>query len=69
MLRTNGHNEGATMAAEGWTYQDLVEKLGEFEAELRRAGLKESTVRTYVDRSETFLRWLVGRFKPHGPNF
>ena len=47
------------MAAYGWTHQELLRKLREFEQELRDAGLKESTVRTYVDRSETFLKWLV----------
>jgi hypothetical protein len=53
----------------GWTHQDLVKKLREFERELRVAGLKESTVRTYVDRSETFVKWLVGHYTPRGPNF
>lgn len=33
--------KGTTMATGEWTYQDLVKKLMEFEAELRDAGLKE----------------------------
>jgi hypothetical protein len=36
--------------------------------ELRAAHLKESSVRTYVDRAATFLRWLDGEYQPRGPN-
>lgn len=56
------------MAVEGWTHQELLKKLQEFDRELRDAGLKEGTVRTYVDRSDTFLKWLVGQYTPRGPN-
>jgi hypothetical protein len=32
------------------------------------AGLQPNTISTYVGRSETFLRWLVGDYSPRGPN-
>ena len=38
--------------------------LGQFEAELRAAGLAETSVRTYVDRSTYFVRWLAGDYRP-----
>ena len=46
---------------------ELRRELDRFEAELRAAGLRENTVHTYVQRSETFLRWLVGDYRPRGP--
>ena len=49
-----------------WTPTDLVRELNRFEAELRAAGLAEASVRTYVDRSRSFIRWLVGEFTPPG---
>lgn len=49
-----------------WTILELRSELERFEAELRGAGLRENSVRTYVDRSARFLRWLVGEFKPRG---
>ncbi len=48
----------------GWAIGELRAKLGQFEAELRAAGLAENSIRTYVDRSEIFLRWLVGDYMP-----
>lgn len=51
-----------------WTARDLDALLSEFEAELREAGLEEATVRTYVDRSRYFVRWLEGDYHPRGPN-
>ena len=54
--------------ADRWSLSELQEELVRFEAELRRAGLSESSVRTYVDRSSFFLRWLVGEYHPRGPN-
>ncbi len=50
------------------TVTELHELLREFEAELRTAGLEETTVRTYVDRSTDFIRWLDGDYHPRGPN-
>lgn len=51
-----------------WSVTDLYNLLGEFEAELREAGLRENSVRTYVDRSTFFIRWLDGDYQPRGPN-
>jgi hypothetical protein len=50
-----------------WTVTDLRQELERFEAEARRAGLKETTVRTYVDRSAIFVRWLAGDYQFQGP--
>jgi hypothetical protein len=47
-----------------WTYEELHRELARFEAELREAGLADNSVKTYVDRSERFLRWLVGEYVP-----
>lgn len=54
------------MASKQWTIEDLHAELARFEAELRSAGLAESSVTTYVDRSGRFLRWLVGDYTPRG---
>lgn len=54
--------------AEFWTILELKEALGRFEAELRAAELAENSVRTYIDRSERFVRWLAGEYTPRGPN-
>ncbi len=51
-----------------WTAGELHDLLAEFEAELRRAGLEETTIRTYVDRSTYFVRWLEDAYHPRGPN-
>lgn len=47
-----------------WTAEKLHELLGQFEEELREAGLAETSVRTYVDRSTYFVRWLAGDYAP-----
>ena len=47
-----------------WTPDKLHELLGQFEAELREAGLAENSIRTYVDRSMYFVRWLAGEYQP-----
>lgn len=47
-----------------WTTDGLQELLGQFESELRDAGLEENTVRTYVDRSRYFVRWLARDYTP-----
>lgn len=51
-----------------WSVTELHELLGEFEDELRAAGLEEATIRTYVDRSTYFVRWLDDDYHPRGPN-
>lgn len=50
-----------------WSVPDLVNELERFEREARAAGLKEASVRTYVDRSRMFVRWLAGDFHFQGP--
>jgi hypothetical protein len=52
---------------EGMTLGELWEELEGFEAELRQRGLRDNTVRTYVDRTSLFLRWLGGDYQPEGP--
>lgn len=51
-----------------WTVSQLHDMLDRYEVELRDADLKENTVRTYVDRSRFFVRWLNDDFHPRGPN-
>lgn len=50
-----------------WTIRELLEELERFETAARGAGLAESSVRTYVDRSRIFVRWLAGEYQFHGP--
>jgi hypothetical protein len=47
-----------------WTLEELHSKLADFEAALNDAGLSPATINTYVDRSERFLRWLNGDYRP-----
>lgn len=54
--------------AEAWTIPELRDELHRFEAELRRAGLKDASITTYVDRSARFVAWLAGEYAPRGPN-
>jgi hypothetical protein len=54
--------------SESWTIEELRRELVRFEAELRRAQLKESSIATYVDRSGRFVSWLAGGYTPRGPN-
>ncbi len=60
----------AVTAAGGQRYSpaELREELRGFEHQLRAAGLKETSVATYVDRTSRFLRWLEGDYQPRGPN-
>lgn len=55
------------MPQDSWTYEQLRAELDDFERALRRAGLRDSSIHTYVDRTERFLRWLVGDYEPRGP--
>ena len=47
---------------------ELRAELRRFEHQLRTAGLKETSVTTYVDRTGRFLKWLEGDYQPRGPN-
>ncbi len=51
-----------------WTISELHEALEKFEADARRWGLAEASVKTYVSRSAIFVRWLEGDFQFRGPN-
>ncbi len=51
-----------------WTVAQLHRELERFEAAARAAGLAENSVRTYVDRSRFFVRWLEGDFHFKGPS-
>lgn len=55
------------MPPDAWTIENLYQQLERFEEELRRAGLRDHTVETYVDRTRRFLRWLTGEYSPSGP--
>ena len=50
-----------------WSVADLMDELERFEREARAAGLREASVRTYVDRSRIFVRWLAGDYQFQGP--
>jgi hypothetical protein len=47
---------------------ELRAELRRFEHQLRAAGLKETSVATYIDRTGRFLKWLEGDYQPRGPN-
>jgi hypothetical protein len=50
-----------------WSSDDLWKALEDFKRELEVAGLRDSSVETYVGRTKTFLRWLDGDYIPTGP--
>lgn len=50
-----------------WSVTELMDQLERFEQQARAAGLKEASVRTYVDRSRIFVRWLAGDYQFQGP--
>lgn len=53
---------------DAWTLDELYLELDKFERAARAAGLTENSVRTYVDRSRFFVRWLADDFQFRGPN-
>ncbi len=50
-----------------WTIADLQNELERFESEAKRPGATTTSVRTYLGRSRTFVRWLGGDYKFQGP--
>ena len=62
-----GGYEMTSSSTESWTLRELQGELLRFEQELRAAGLRPSSIDTYVDRTERFLRWLAGDYTPQGP--
>jgi hypothetical protein len=53
---------------ETWSLAELHMELDRFEEAARAAGLAETSVRTYVERSRYFVRWLAGDFHFRGSN-
>lgn len=51
-----------------WTLLELRDDLDAYRADLEAAKLRPMAVRTYVDRSETFIRWLEGAYTSKGPH-
>lgn len=51
-----------------WTIDELRRELQLFEQELEGADLAPNSIRTYVDRSAIFLRWLTDDYAPRGPS-
>jgi hypothetical protein len=47
-----------------YTITDLHSRLASFEQELKEAGKSPNTIKTYVDRSERFLKWLANDYDP-----
>jgi hypothetical protein len=47
-----------------WTNAELETALRRFEHDLRAGGFEEPAVRTYVARSESFVHWLEGDWRP-----
>jgi hypothetical protein len=47
---------------------ELRAELRRFEHQLRAAGLRETSIATYVDRTSRFLKWLEGDYQPRGPS-
>jgi hypothetical protein len=52
------------MSDRTYTIAELERELARFARALRRSALRETTVRTYVDRTEIFLRFLDGSYDP-----
>ena len=53
--------------AGGWSTDGLKRALASFEEELQKSGLSATAVRTYIDRSSSFVAWLDGDFHPGAP--
>ena len=58
-----GRRAEAALTEQSWMFERLQEQLREFGRALRAAGLRESSVHTYTDRTRRFLRWLVGDYE------
>lgn len=56
------------MDSQRYSADELREELRRFERQLRAAGLKETSITTYTDRTNRFLKWLDGDYQPRGPN-
>lgn len=56
------------MDSQRYSVDELRAELRRFERQLRAAGLKETSITTYTDRTNRFLKWLDGDYQPRGPN-
>ncbi len=65
--RDHATEAGARVETTRYSTRELRAELARFEQELRAAGLRESSVVTYVDRTGRFLKWLDGDYHPRGP--
>lgn len=61
LMRTSGTSGAASREA-----AELTRDLDRFKRELRAAGLRESTIHSYLMGSTLFVRWLAGDYTP-GP--
>ena len=50
-----------------WTISELNDSLDIYEQELRDKGLRRSSINTYVQHPERFIRWLDNNYSPQGP--
>ena len=50
-----------------WTISELNDSLDVYEQELRDKGLRRSSINTYVQHPERFIRWLDNNYSPQGP--
>jgi hypothetical protein len=50
-----------------WTISELNDSLNIYEQELRDKGLRRSSINTYVQHPERFIRWLADDYSPQGP--
>ena len=50
-----------------WTLEDLRADLQRWEQELTTMGYPQTTIRTHIDHSAQFIRWLAGEWQPQGP--
>ena len=50
-----------------WTISELNDSLDTYEQELRSKGLRRSSINTYVQHPERFIRWLDNAYSPQGP--
>ena len=50
-----------------WTISELNDSLDIYEQELRDKGLRRSSINTYVQHPERFIRWLADDYSPQGP--
>lgn len=56
--------QSVTLNGQRYSVGELRAELRRFEHELHAAGLKQTSVTTYVDRAGRFLKWLDGDYHP-----